>query len=137
MIRLISGKVIREELPFTASVELAQNTLLEWTSGYLAAADDNDTDLAGVLAETIAATDVDYATTGKKKSVIIPVEKHCVWEIDTGDTFVAATHQGVECGISDSGTVDLDDTTNDVFKVIGPGSKSGTIRGYLKINGSY
>jgi len=133
----VKGKTKLVSLPFTASVALAKDTLLEWTSGYLAAADDNDTDIAGVLAETIAATDADYATTGKLKKVRIPVEKHVVWEADTADTFSAATHQGVECGIADSANVDLDDTSNDVFRPIGQGSTTSKVRGYLKINGSY
>lgn len=130
----IKGKVRVEWLDVTVSTALAKNTLVEWTSGYLAAADDNDTALAGVLAKDIAATDADYAV-ARKVPILVPVERHVVWEADTADTFVAASHRGVECGIVDSANVDLDDTTNDVFLVI---SGSGTkVRGYLKINGSY
>lgn len=133
----IKGAYKIESLPFTASVALAKGTLVEWTSGHLAAADDNDTDVAGILAETIAATDADYATTGKLKQVIVPTEKHVLYEASTGDTFVQATHGGVECGIVDSATLDLDDTTNDVFRPLRAGSVSGTVVGYLKVNGSY
>lgn len=130
----IKGKTRLEWLDVTVSTALAKGTLVEWTSGYLAAADDNDTDIAGVLAKDIAATDSDYAV-ARKVPVLVPLEKHVVWEADTADTFVQATHAGVECGIANSSTVDLDDTTNDAFKVI---SGSGTkVRGYLKINGSY
>lgn len=132
--RHIKGKVRREWLDVTVSTALAKGTLVEWTSGYLAAADDNDTDVAGVLDITIAATDDDYAT-ARKVPVLVPAERHVVWEADTADTFVQATHCGVECGIVDSANVDLDDTTNDVFRVI---SGSGTkVRGYLKVNGAY
>jgi hypothetical protein len=130
------GKTKIVSLPFTASVALAAGTLLEWTSGYLAAADDNDTDIAGVLVEPIAATDSDYATTGKMKKVRIPLEKHVLWEADTADTWVQATHGGVECGIVDSANVDLDDTSNDVFRPF-MSPATGKVRGYLKINGSY
>ena len=130
----VKGKTRIEWLPVTVSTVLAQDSLVEWTSGYLAAADDNDTDIAGVLVKAIAATDADYAT-ARLVGVRIPVERHVVWEADTADTYVQATHAGVECGIVDASNLDLDDTTNDVFKVIGG---SGTkIRGYLKVNGSY
>jgi hypothetical protein len=131
---LKKGKCRVEWLDVTVSTALVKNTLVEWTSGYIAGADDNDTDVAGVLLKTIATTDADYAT-ARKVPVLVPIERHTVWEADTADTFVQATHCGVECGIVDSANVDLDDTTNDVFKVIsGSGSK---VRGYLKINGAY
>lgn len=132
--RKIKGKTRVEWLDVTVSTAFAKDSLVEWTSGYIAVADDNDTDLAGVIIKAIASTDSDYAT-ARKVPVLVPVERHVVWEADTADTFVLATHQGVECGIVDASNVDLDDTTNDVFKVI---SGSGTkVRGYLKINGSY
>lgn len=130
----IKGKTKVEWLDVTASTALSKNSLVEWTSGFIAAADDNDTDIAGVLLKEIASTDDDYAD-ARKVPVLVPVERHVVWEADTADTFVAATHRGVECGIVDASNVDLDDTTNDVFKVIsGSGSK---VRGYLKVNGAY
>lgn len=130
----IKGKTKVEWLDVTVSTALSKNSLVEWTSGFIAAADDNDTDIAGVLLKEIASTDDDYAT-ARKVPILVPVERHVVWEADTADTFVAATHRGVECGIVDASNVDLDDTTNDVFKVIsGSGSK---VRGYLKVNGAY
>lgn len=130
----IKGKTRVEWFPVTVSTALSANSLVEWTSGYIAAADDNDTVIAGVLPKAIASTDDDYAT-ARLVGVIVPVERHVVWEADTADTFVAASHRGVEVGIVDSLNVDLDDTTNDAFLVI---SGSGTkVQGYLKINGSY
>lgn len=132
--RKVKGKCRVEWLDVTVSTALAANSLVEWTSGFLAAADDNDTDVAGVLVKAIASTDDDYAT-ARQVAVLVPIERHVVWEADTADTFVAATHRGVECGIVDASNLDLDDTTNDVFRVI---SGSGTkVRGYLKINGAY
>ncbi len=134
--KLIKGKTKIEWLPVTVSTALSADSLVECTSGYVAAADDNEAaaDVRGVLIKAIAATDSDYAS-ARKVAVRVPVEKHCVWEADTADTFVQATHGGVECGIVDSTNLDLDDTTNDVFLVL---SGSGTkVRGYLKINGAY
>jgi len=134
--KLIKGHTRIEWLPVTVSTALSADSLVEATSGYLAAADDNEAaaDIRGVLVKAIAATDSDYAT-ARKVAVRVPSQKHCVWEADTADTYVQATHGGVEVGIADASTVDLDDTTNDAFLVI---SGSGTkVQGYLKINGSY
>lgn len=134
----VRGRTKKEWLPITPSTALAKGTLLEWTSGLLAAADDNETAdlLAGVLAKDIAATDADYAQS-RLVPVEVPTERHVEWEADTADTFVQATHGGVECGIVDSGNIDLDDTTNDVFRPLKPGRAALKVIGHLKINGAY
>lgn len=132
--KLYKGLTKTEQFPVTTSTALAQDTLVEFTSGLIAAADDNDTALAGVLVKTIASTDSDYAT-ARKVGVVVPVERHVVWEADGTGTF-AATDIGGEFGISDSATVDKSDTTNKVFLVTEFISAS-KIRGYLKINGAY
>ena len=122
-----------------ASVAMTKGDLVEFSSGYIALADDNEAaaDIRGVLAQTIASTDADYATSGKLKLVEVPLDRHCVWEADTADTFVQATHGGVEVGIIDQANVDLDDTTNDAFLVLGLGSAALKVVGFLKINGAY
>lgn len=130
------GRTKLQWLPITPSTALTAGTLLEWTSGLLAAADDNDTDVAGVLRKTIASTDADYAVS-RRVPVEVPVERHVEWEADTADTFVQATHGGVECGIVDSANIDLDDTTNDVFRPLVPGRGPLKVIGYLKVNGGY
>lgn len=136
-VRLVKGKVKNIWLPVTTSTALAAGTLVEITSGLVAAADDNDTSISGVLVKTIASTDSDYATS-RKVAVQVPKERHCIWEIDvsSGDTAVAATHEGTEVGIDSSGTVDLDDVTNKVFLITKVVSAT-KVQGYLKINGSY
>lgn len=132
----VQGRTKIMFLPVTTSTALAKGTLVEWTSGLIAAADDNDTDVAGVLAKTIASTDADYASS-RRVPVEVPTERHVVWEADTADTFVQATHGGVECGIVDSANIDLDDTTNDVFRPLYPGRGALKVLGYLKVNGAY
>lgn len=132
----VRGKTKVEWLPVTTSTAFTKDTLVEWTSGLIAVADDNDTDVAGVILKTIASSDADYASS-RKVPILVPVERHVVWEADTADTFVQATHGGVECGIVDAGNIDLDDTTNDVFRPIGPGRTSLKVLGYLKVNGAY
>lgn len=132
--KLYKGLTKTEQFPVTTSTAMSQDTIVEFTSGLINPADDNDTVLAGVLVKTIASTDSDYAT-ARKVGVQVPVERHVVWEADGTGTF-AATDIGGEFGISDSGTVDKSDTTNKVFLVTEFISAS-KIRGYLKINGSY
>lgn len=134
-VRLVKGKTKRVWLPVTTSTALSKDTLVEITSGLVAGADDNDTALAGVLGKTIASTDADYAT-ARRVPVIVPVEKHVIWEIDTGGSFAAGTDEGLEFGISDSGTLDHSDTTNKVFLVTKVVSAT-KVQGYLKINQSY
>lgn len=123
-------------LPVTTSTAIAVNRLVEFTSGLIAEADDNDTVLAGVLIKAITSTDSDYASS-RQVSVRVPIERHVVWECDAaaGSGF-SASDIGGEFGISDSGTLDQTDTTNKVFLVTEVVSAT-KVRGFLKINGSY
>jgi len=134
-IRHIEGKIKNVDLDVTPSQAFTKDTIVEITSGLVAPADDNDTALAGVIQHEIASGDDNYADT-RKEPIAVPVERHVIWEIDTSDTAVAATHQGNEYGINAAGELDLDDTTNVVFLVTEVVSTS-KVRGYLKINGSY
>lgn len=132
----IRGLTKTEYFPVTTSTALAINTLVEFTSGFIAGADADETagGVRGVLGKTIASTDADYATS-RVVPVIVPVEKHVVWEADATGTF-AATDIGVEYGISDSGTVDKAETTT-VHFLVTEFISATKVRGYLKINGSY
>ncbi len=132
----VKGKTRTEWFPVTTSTALAKNTLVEFTSGLIAGADADETagGVRGVLAKDIVSTDADYATS-RKVPVLIPLEKHVLWEADATGTF-AATDIGVEYGISDSGTVDKAETTTVHFLVTEFISAS-KVRGYLKINGAY
>jgi len=135
------GRFKFEWLPVTTSTALLGGNLVEAASGLIAAADTDEAaaDIRGVLVQTIAATDADYAV-ARKVAVIVPLEKHCVWEGDTGGSFVA-TDIGVEYGITASGTapgdvVDRTETTADAF-LMTEFLSATKIRGYLKLNGSY
>lgn len=135
--RVFKGKTKIEYLPVTTSLALTKDTLVEMTSGRVAAADDNEegADIRGVLVKTIASTDSDYAS-ARRVGVRVPVEKHVVWEADATGFTAGGTDEGVEYGISDSGTVDQTNTTNDAFLVTEVLSAT-KVRGYLKINGAY
>ena len=130
--KVYRGKTKTEYFPVTVSTAFTKNTLVEWTSNKIAPADDNDTDLAGVIVKEITSSDDDYADT-RQVPVRVPVEKHVVWEADASG-FTVGSDEGGEFGISDAGTVDQTDTTNKVFKVTEVLSAT-KVRGYLKING--
>lgn len=131
------GKTKDVPMPVTTSLALVAGTLVEFTSGRIAAADADETGdaTAGVLVKTIATTDTDYAT-ARLVAVRVPVERHVIWEATATGFTVGGTDEGVEYGISDSGTVDFTETTAKLFKVIEVVSAT-KVRGYLKINGAY
>ena len=93
----------------TASTALDKNSLVEITSGYIAASDDDDTQVFGILRKEIAATDADYAS-----ATLVPVDVLYPGDIVEIDTTAALT-VGTSYGISNAYTVDQSDTTNDVF----------------------
>lgn len=132
--KLYKGRTKIEWLPVTTSTALVRDTLVEFTSGLIAAADADDTVLAGVLVKTIASSDTDYAS-ARSVGIRTPIEKNVIWEADTGGSFVASDI-GTEYGISDSGTVDRTETTAKVFLVTEVLSAT-KVRGYLKINQAY
>lgn len=135
--KVYSGKTKTIPMPVTTSTALVKDTLVEFTSGRIAGADADETAdaIAGVLVKTIATTDADYAS-ARLVGVKVPVEKHVQWIADATGFTVGGTDEGVEYGISDSGTVDQTETTAKAFKVMKVLSATKVI-GYLKINGSY
>jgi len=110
----------------TASATFDKNSLVEFTSGLLGAADDNEVIVYGIILEEVAATDSDYATAGAKKSVEV-INAGDEVEIDT----TAELTVGTSYGISNAYTVDQSDTTNDVFTCTQVVSSTRAI-GYFK-----
>lgn len=98
--------------PKVASTAFDRNSLVEFGSGTLNPADDNDVLVLGIIKEEIAATDADYASTTEKGVQL--VGNGVEVEIDaTGGTAAV----GTSYGISNAYTVDVADTTNKVFTV--------------------
>ena len=128
----VQGKTKFMWFPVTVSTALSNNSLVELTSGQIAAADDNETQIVGVLRHAIASTDADYAT-AREVEVEVPVEKHVVWEADAAAATFVLTDIGTEFGIDTATTVDRTDTTNDVFfmTIFISASK---VQGWLKFN---
>lgn len=125
IVRKNGKKPVRKFQPKTASEAMSKNSLVELTSGYVGAADDNDTIVYGVLKVEIAATDSDYTST-----TLVPVEV-----IEAGDEVemdtTATLTVGVSYGISNAYTVDAADTTNDLFTCTQVLSATRA-RGYVK-----
>lgn len=132
--RTIQGKTKKVYLPMPASLALVAGTLVELASGVISASDDNDTQIEGILSQTYATTDADYAST-KLAPVEVPVERHVIFRHE-GTSGFSSSDIGGEYGISSSSVVDQTDTTNKVFKVVRVISAT-IIEGYLKINGGY
>lgn len=134
--KLYKGRTKQEWFPVTTSTALSANSLVEFTSGLIAAADADETagGVRGVLVKAITSTDTDYASS-RSVAVQVPLDRHCVWEADGTGTF-AATDIGTEFGISDASTVDKAETST-VHFLMTEFISASKIRGYIKINGSY
>lgn len=133
--RVYKGKVKTVFLPVTTSTAFVKGDAVEMTSGLVGLADADDTALAGVIKKTIASTDADYAT-ARNVPVIVPVERHVVWECEDLSGTFSASDIGGEYGLTDQNTLDQTETTAKVFLVT-EFVNTSKIRGYLKINGSY
>lgn len=118
--KLKQGKTKTMWLPVTASTAIAANALVAWSSGYLIAATSSTapTSIAGVLKKTIAATDADYAVSGRLVPVEVPVEANVVWEVDVTSGLVVAD-RGLYCDLTDSVTVNRGSSSYDVVQCVG------------------
>ena len=122
-----AGRPVSRKLKKTASQAFDKNSLVEFASGLINPADDNDTLVYGIITEEVATSDEDYATTAAKDvDLIKPGDL-----VEIAYTGSAPT-VGVSYGISNAYTVDTGDTTNDVFTVETVNSAAGTCRGYFK-----
>lgn len=131
------GKVKTVWLPVDASGgAMERGALVTLTSGVLelAAAGTANTAIVGILDKEVTTADDDYAT-ARDLPVIVPVEKHVIYEADVTSGLVAADI-GLEQDITDSVTVDRSASTDDVAKCV---KVLSTTKGhfFLKLNGSY
>jgi len=103
-------KPVVKSLGKTASTAFDKNSLVEFASGLINPADDNDTIVYGIILEEISSSDSDYASTTALKQVEV-IQAGDEVEIDTS----AQLTVGVSYGIKNAYTIDQADTTNDVF----------------------
>jgi len=128
------GKWKMRHFPVTVSTVLAEGSLVEFTSGQLAAADDGDTVVAGILVKAIAATDSDYAT-ARSVPVMVPLDSNAE-VMASGQSGFTTADIGVEYGISDAVTLDQTDTSGDIFRVLAVSNGGANVVGNLRIGGS-
>lgn len=131
-----SGKVKNVLLPVTTSTAFTKDTFVKFTSGLLVPCVSGDAaiDIEGVIRNTIAATDADYAT-ARMVAIEVPTEKHVIYEIDV-NAGLLSTDLGTEYDISGPGTVDHSGTTDKVVKTVKYISATKG-RFHVKFKGSY
>lgn len=126
---LKSGRALMEFWPKAASQEFTCNTLVYANgSGYLIPADSTSGDHIGVITQTIASTDADYASTTLVQ-VMIPKDD-AVFEATVSGTLTVAM-VGNQYDLTDAGTVNVAAQAKKVVTCVGFIS---TTRGLFKIN---
>lgn len=123
------GRCKIEWLPVTTSTAFTKDTLVDYSSNLIAAAADNDTDVAGIITKAITSSDSDYATS-RLVPVRVPIDKHVVFEMD----YTGSPGVGADYGISDKTTVDGSDTSNKLVRVIRVLSGASKVWCYIKFN---
>jgi hypothetical protein len=131
----VKGKTKEIFLPVTPSTALTGATFVTFTTGKLVAATAGTAavDIVGVLKNTIASTDSDYAS-DRLVPVLVPVEKHVEYEITTAS--LVAADIGGEFDLTDAGTVNRGASSVDVVKCVKVISATKGVF-LAKINGSY
>jgi len=131
------GKVKTIWLPVDASGgAMAAGSLVTVTSGVLELAANNtvNTAIVGILDKTVATTDADYAT-ARTLPVIVPIEKHVVYEGTVTSGLVAAD-VGLEQDLTSAVAVNRGASSVDVVKCVK--RLSATLgEFFIKFNGSY
>lgn len=94
----VKGKTKILTLKRAASVTFTKNSLVYFISGYVNPADSTSGDHIGIVLESVASTDSDFATSGAIQ-VEVPVDKMCEFEADVTGT-LAATSVGVAMDLS-------------------------------------
>lgn len=137
MFSVKKGKVKTVWLPVDASGgAMAAGSLVTLTSGVvkLAGAATASTAIVGILNKAVATTDADYAV-ARFLPVLVPIEKHVVYEADVTSGLVAAD-VGLEQDLTDAATVNRGASAVDVVKCV---KVLSATKGefFVKINGSY
>jgi len=131
LVKSVGRKPTTRQIAKTASTDFDKNSLVEFASGVMNPADDNDTTVLGIILQEIASTDSDYtsATALKDCQILQPGDEV---EINWSGTVPTV---GTSYGISNAYTVDQTDTTNKVITctaVTVNNTTTGRMRGVMK-----
>ena len=89
-IKFVKGRTKVISLDRSASVTFTKNSLVYFNgSGYVIPADSTSGDHIGVVLESVASTDSDFATSGAIQ-IEVPMDKQCEIEADVTGTLTAA-----------------------------------------------
>jgi hypothetical protein len=132
----IAGRTKEIQLPVTPSTAISEGALVTFSGGKLVAAGAATAavNIVGILKKAILASDADYAT-DRLVSVLVPVEKHVLYEADVTSGLVAGDVGG-EFDLTSSTHVDRSASAVDVVKCLGVISSTKGLF-LVKINGSY
>jgi hypothetical protein len=130
------GRTKEVWLPVTESTALSKSSLVTFTSGKLVAATAGTAAVAvvGILKNAIAATDSDYAT-ARLVPVLVPTERHAIFEADVTSGLVAGDVGG-EFDLTSATHVNRGASSVDVVKCVGVISSTKGLF-MLKVNGAY
>lgn len=113
MARWTKGRTIIKKLPKTASVTFTAGGFVQMTSGYVATATVSSLENVGIILESVASTDSDFAS-ATKVAVEVPTSPSCEAEMDVTGT-LATTSIGVAFDLSNASTVNKAGTTSKAF----------------------
>lgn len=94
----VKGRTKVMTLKRTASTTFTKDSLCYFVSGYVSPADSTSGDHIGIVLESVASTDSDYATSGDIQ-IEVPMDKQCEFEATVTGT-LAATSVGVAMDLS-------------------------------------
>ena len=112
--RFVKGKTKQVLLPRTASVTFTAGNLVMLTSGLVATATAQSTKHLGIILESVASTDADFATAAVNVCVEVPLEPSCEFEATVTNTLLT-TDLGLQFDLSNASTVNQNGTT---YKVV-------------------
>lgn len=128
--RWIKGKTIMKKFPKTASETFTAGRMVSLTSGYITNAASTAVTALGIIKESVASTDADYAST-TDVLVEIPNEPNCLFEADVTTT-LAVTDVGNVFDFSDSATINENSTT---YGAVTCAKYISTTKGWFWLNG--
>lgn len=128
--RWAKGKTICKSLPRTASVTFTKGNLVQQVSGLIATATAQSVRHIGIILQSVASTDADFATAAQKVLVEIPLDPSCELEAAVTGT-LATTDLGAAFDLSDAATVNKAGTT---YKVVTCKAFISTSKGRFNLN---
>lgn len=130
IMRFVKGKTKLISLPRTASVTFTKGNLVQIVSGLVATATAQSTKHVGIIQQSVASTDSDFATAAQQVLVRVPLEPSCLIEADVVGTLLT-TSIGAQFDLQDAATVNKAGTT---YKVMTCRKFIATNRGHFQLN---